>query len=45
VHEGAAYLLWFIPALGAQFALVSMASALRGTGIVKPTMIVQILTP
>jgi len=44
VNNGAAYLLWFIPALGAQFALVSMASALRGTGIVKPTMIVQILT-
>jgi putative MATE family efflux protein len=44
VNDGAAYLLWFIPALGAQFALVSMASALRGTGIVKPTMIVQILT-
>jgi len=44
VHEGAAYLLWFVPALGAQFPLVSMASALRGTGIVKPTMTVQILT-
>src|SRR5437879_2593164 len=44
VNNGAAYLLWFIPALGAQFALVSMASALRGIGIVKPAMIVQILT-
>jgi putative MATE family efflux protein len=44
VKDGAAYLLWFIPALGLQFALISMASALRGTGIVKPTMIVQVLT-
>jgi len=44
VSQGAAYLLWFIPGLGLQFALVSMASALRGTGIVKPTMIVQVLT-
>ncbi len=44
MRDGAAYLLWFVPALGLQFALVSMASALRGTGIVKPTMIVQILT-
>lgn len=44
MEAGAAYLLWFIPALGAQFALVSMASALRGTGIVKPTMIVQVTT-
>ena len=42
--EGAAYLFWFIPSLGLQFALVSMGSALRGTGIVKPTMIVQVLT-
>ncbi|PYQ10527.1 MAG: MATE family efflux transporter [Acidobacteria bacterium] len=38
------YLLFFIPALGAQFALVSMAAALRGTGIVRPTMIVQVFT-
>jgi putative MATE family efflux protein len=44
VHEGAAYLLWFVPALGLQFALITMASALRGTGIVKPSMIVQVLT-
>ena len=44
VRNGAAYLLWFIPALGLQFALVSMASALRGTGIVKPTMMVQVVT-
>jgi len=40
----AAYLLWFVPALGLQFALVAMASALRGTGIIKPTMVVMILT-
>jgi putative MATE family efflux protein len=44
VRDGAAYLLWFVPALGLQFALISMASALRGTGIVKPTMMVQVLT-
>jgi putative MATE family efflux protein len=43
-RDGAAYLLWFVPALGLQFALISMASALRGTGIVKPTMIVQVVT-
>ena len=44
VEEGAAYLRWFIPGLALQFALVSMVSALRGTGIVKPTMIVQVIT-
>ena len=43
-RAGGAYLLWFVPALGLQFALISMASALRGTGIVKPTMIVQVIT-
>lgn len=41
---GVAYLRWFLPGLGLQFALVSMGSALRGTGIAKPTMIVQIVT-
>jgi len=41
---GAAYLYWYTPGLALQFALVAMGSALRGTGIVKPTMIVQMLT-
>lgn len=43
-RAGHDYLLWFLPALALQFALVSVGSALRGTGITKPTMIVQILT-
>ena len=41
---GEAYLRWYLPGLGLQFALVSMGAALRGTGIVKPTMLVQIVT-
>src|SRR4029077_17204115 len=41
---GAAYLYWYTPGLALQFALVAMGSALRGTGIVKPTMVVQMLT-
>jgi putative MATE family efflux protein len=41
---GSSYLHWFIPGLALQFALVSMGSALRGTGIVQPTMVVQGLT-
>jgi putative MATE family efflux protein len=41
---GMTYLWWFLPGLGLQFALVAMESALRGTGIVKPTMVVQVLT-
>jgi putative MATE family efflux protein len=38
------YLLWFIPALGLQFALVAMGSALRAVGNFKPGMIVSTAT-
>jgi putative MATE family efflux protein len=44
VQAGIDYLYWFMPGLALQFALISMGSALRGTGIVKPTMVVQMLT-
>src|SRR3954466_2008453 len=30
------YLLWFVPAMSLQFAMVAMSSALRGTGNFKP---------
>lgn len=43
-REGITYLYWYLPGLALQFALVAMGSALRGTGIVKPTMVVQVLT-
>ena len=35
------YLLWFIPAMALQFAMVAMGAALRGTGNFKPGMCVQ----
>ena len=41
---GIEYLHWYLPGLALQFAMVAMGSALRGTGIVKPTMMVQVLT-
>jgi putative MATE family efflux protein len=41
---GMTYLHWFLPGMALQFALVAMGSALRGTGIVKPTMVVQMVT-
>ncbi len=41
---GLDYLHWFLPGMALQFALIGMGSALRGTGIAKPTMIVQILS-
>jgi len=44
VQMGRTYLYWFLPGLALQFAQVAMGSALRGTGIVKPTMAVQGLT-
>jgi putative MATE family efflux protein len=44
VNAGVTYLYWFLPGMALQFAMVAMGSALRGTGIVQPTMIVQVLT-
>jgi putative MATE family efflux protein len=44
VEAGTIYLVWFMPALALQFAMLVMSSALRGIGIVKPTMYVQALT-
>ena len=41
---GIAYLAWYLPGLALQFASISMGSALRGTGIAKPTMLIQVLT-
>jgi putative MATE family efflux protein len=38
------YLLWFIPAMALQFAMVAMGAALRGMGQFRPGMIVQIVT-
>lgn len=39
-----AYLLWFIPAMALQFALVAMSAALRATGNFKPGMVVSTAT-
>ncbi len=36
------YLLWFLPGMALQFAVVAMGAALRGTGLAMPGMIVQI---
>lgn len=44
VAAGSTYLHWFLPGMALQFALVVMGAALRGTGIAKPTMVVQLLT-
>ena len=43
-EAGRTFLHWFIPGLALQFAIAVMGSGLRGTGIVKPGMVVQLLT-
>ena len=42
--RAAEYLLWFIPAMALQFALVAMGSALRAVGNFKPGMVVSSAT-
>jgi putative MATE family efflux protein len=41
---GVIFLHWFIPGLALQFSMAVMASGLRGTGIVNPGMVVQLVT-
>ncbi|KAF1018232.1 MAG: MATE family efflux transporter [Burkholderia sp.] len=43
-EQGQRYLYWFLPGMAFQFVLTAMASALRGIGVVKPTMMVQLMT-
>lgn len=39
-----AFLYGYLPSVALQFALVTVAAALRGTGVAKPTMVVQVLS-
>jgi putative MATE family efflux protein len=41
---GTTYLYWFLPGLALQYPNVVMMSGLRGTGVVQPTMVVQVAT-
>ena len=43
-EQGVIFLHWFLPGMAMQFAIMGMGSALRATGIVKPTMMIQVLT-
>jgi putative MATE family efflux protein len=43
-EAGTAYLYCYTPGLALQFALAALGAGLRGTGIVKPGMMVQMLT-
>jgi putative MATE family efflux protein len=44
LNEGMVFLFWFLPGMALQFAMMAMSSSLRATGIVKPAMIIQVLT-
>lgn len=44
VQAGVDYLYWFAPGLGLQFMMIAMFSTLRATGMVKPTMFLQMAT-
>jgi len=44
IDAGATYLRWFLPGLALQYVNIVMMSGLRGTGVVQPTMIVQVVT-
>ncbi len=44
VREGVIFLHWFLPGMALQFPMMAMASSLRATGLVKPGMVVQVLT-
>ena len=44
VEAGITYLNWFLPGLVLQYVFTVIISGLRGTGIVQPTMIVQMAT-
>jgi putative MATE family efflux protein len=44
MDAGITYLAWFMPGLALQYVNIVMMSGLRGTGVVRPTMVVQIAT-
>jgi len=43
-QAGIDYLYWFAPGLGLQFFMVAMFATLRATGMVKPAMILQVIS-
>ena len=44
LNEGTIFLYYFLPGMALQFPMTAMGASLRATGIVTPTMVVQIFT-
>ncbi len=43
-RAGTEYLHWYLPGLALQFTMSALVAAMRATGIVKPAMVMQMLT-
>jgi putative MATE family efflux protein len=43
-RAGIQYLFWFAPGLALQFIMVSMFATLRATGMMMPTMVIQVIS-
>ena len=41
---GTTYLYWFLPGMALHFAIIAMSGALRALGIIRPVMLIQVLT-
>lgn len=44
IEAGVTFMFWALPGFGMMFLMSAISSALRGTGIVRPTIAVQMLT-
>jgi len=44
IDAGITFVIWVMPSFVLMFPLTAIGAALRGTGIVQPTMVIQILT-
>jgi putative MATE family efflux protein len=44
ISEGAKFMHWVLPGFALMFPMTTIGSALRGTGIVQPTIVIQMLT-
>lgn len=44
IQAGKTFMIWLLPGFALMFPMTTIGSALRGTGIVQPTIVIQMLT-
>ena len=44
IEEGTTFMLWLMPCFVLMFPMTAVGAALRGTGIVQPTIVIQMIT-